>query len=107
MGSKKGFLTTRLKNYSTDRNNPLKPQALSGLSPYLHFGQISAQRCALEAHKVRKNYTQVVDSYLFIYVSAIILLNMKHFLQSIEIDDKLALRSLTNIFELLVSVYLI
>ncbi|XP_059276048.1 deoxyribodipyrimidine photo-lyase isoform X2 [Lycium ferocissimum] len=59
MGSKKGFLTTRLKNYSTDRNNPLKPQALSGLSPYLHFGQISAQRCALEAHKVRKNYTQL------------------------------------------------
>ncbi|XP_060207232.1 deoxyribodipyrimidine photo-lyase isoform X2 [Lycium barbarum] len=59
MGSKKGFLTTRLKNYSTDRNNPLKPQALSGLSPYLHFGQISAQRCALEAHKVRKHYTQL------------------------------------------------
>lgn len=64
MGSKKGFLTTRLKNYSTDRNNPLKPQALSGLSPYLHFGQISAQRCALEAHKVRKNYTQAVDTFL-------------------------------------------
>lgn len=64
MGSKKGFLTTRLKTYSTDRNNPLKPQALSGLSPYLHFGQISAQRSALEANKVRKNYTQAVDTFL-------------------------------------------
>ncbi|MCI28720.1 CPD photolyase, partial [Trifolium medium] len=49
MGSKKGFLTKRLGSYSTDRNNPCKPAALSGLSPYLHFGQISAQRCALEA----------------------------------------------------------
>ncbi|KAK2664767.1 hypothetical protein Ddye_003341 [Dipteronia dyeriana] len=53
-GSKDGFLTKRLKNYPTDRNNPLKPRALSGLSPYLHFGQISAQRCALEARSVRK-----------------------------------------------------
>lgn len=85
MGSKKGFLTTRLKTYSTDRNNPLKPQALSGLSPYLHFGQISAQRCALEANKVRKNYTQVVESYLSVYICAIILLNMKSGLQSIEL----------------------
>lgn len=61
MGSKNGFLTKRLRNYSTDRNNPLKPGALSGLSPYLHFGQISAQRCALEARAVRKNYPQVSD----------------------------------------------
>lgn len=64
MGDKKGFLTTRLKNYSSDRNNPMKPKALSGLSPYLHFGQISAQRCALEARKVRKLYPQAVDVFL-------------------------------------------
>ncbi|XP_019080098.1 deoxyribodipyrimidine photo-lyase isoform X2 [Vitis vinifera] len=64
MGSKNGFLTKRLKNYSTDRNNPLKPGALSGLSPYLHFGQISAQRCALEAKKNRKNCPQAVDVFL-------------------------------------------
>ncbi|OMO69158.1 hypothetical protein COLO4_29220 [Corchorus olitorius] len=49
MGNKDGFLTKRLKNNSTDRNIPLKPKALSCLSPYLHFGKISAQRCALEA----------------------------------------------------------
>lgn len=59
MGSKNGFLTKRLNNYSTDRNNPLKPKALSGLSLYLHFGQISAQRCAFEARKFRKLSPQV------------------------------------------------
>ncbi|PIN03214.1 Deoxyribodipyrimidine photolyase/cryptochrome [Handroanthus impetiginosus] len=64
MGNKNGFLTTRLKNYTTDRNNPVKSKALSGLSPYLHFGQISAQRCALEARKVRKLYPQAVDAFL-------------------------------------------
>ncbi|XP_028058180.1 deoxyribodipyrimidine photo-lyase isoform X4 [Camellia sinensis] len=64
MGSKSGFLTKRLKNYSTDRNNPLKPKALSGLSPYLHFGQISAQRCAIEARNVRKLCPQAVDAFL-------------------------------------------
>lgn len=63
MGSKNGFLTARLKNYSMDRNNPLKPKALSGLSPYLHFGQIAAQRCALEARKVRTLSPQAVDTF--------------------------------------------
>ena len=33
------FLARRLKYYE-HRNDPAKPQALSGLSPYLHFGQI-------------------------------------------------------------------
>jgi deoxyribodipyrimidine photo-lyase len=53
LGSKDGFLVKRVKSYDTDRNYPTKPTALSGLSPYLHFGQISAQRCALEAKKRR------------------------------------------------------
>ncbi|VFQ93288.1 unnamed protein product [Cuscuta campestris] len=64
MGIKDGFLTKRIKNYSTDRNNPFKPKALSGLSPYLHFGQISAQRCALEARKIQKSYAKAVDTFL-------------------------------------------
>ncbi|CAM8882822.1 unnamed protein product [Rhodiola kirilowii] len=64
MGTKNGFLTKRLKTYSTDRNNPLKPRGLSGLSPYLHFGKISAQRCALEARKTRNLCPQAVDSFL-------------------------------------------
>ncbi|XP_027359937.1 deoxyribodipyrimidine photo-lyase isoform X1 [Abrus precatorius] len=64
MGSKNGFLTKRLKNYSVDRNNPCKPTALSGLSPYLHFGQISAQRCALEARKLRTSHPQAIDAFV-------------------------------------------
>lgn len=63
-GTNNGFLTTRWKNYSTDRNNPLKPKGLSGLSPYLHFGQIAAQRCALEACTLRKISPQVGDHKL-------------------------------------------
>ncbi|XP_062146735.1 deoxyribodipyrimidine photo-lyase isoform X1 [Alnus glutinosa] len=64
MGSKNGFLTKRLKGYSEDRNNPLKPRGLSGVSPYLHFGQISAQRCALEARRVRNLCPQAADAFL-------------------------------------------
>jgi deoxyribodipyrimidine photo-lyase len=41
------FLEHRLEGYSTGRNNPLL-SGQSNLSPYLHFGHISAQRVALE-----------------------------------------------------------
>ncbi|KAH9328232.1 hypothetical protein KI387_000340, partial [Taxus chinensis] len=64
LGKKNGFLTSRLKNYSDDRNNPSKPTGLSGLSPYLHYGQISSQRCALEARTFRKAYPKSVDTFL-------------------------------------------
>ena len=42
----KAFLENRFDRYAEDRNDPNK-NALSNLSPYLHFGQISAQRVAL------------------------------------------------------------
>lgn len=77
MGVKNGFLTTRLKSYSKDRNNPLKPKGLSGISPYLHFGQIAAQRCALEARKVRTGNAEVCG--------AIILLFLRFFLFSVGV----------------------
>ena len=49
------FLTkARLGIYETKRNDP-NADAISGMSPYLHFGQISAARCALEAAKHRKD----------------------------------------------------
>lgn len=41
----KAFVGTGLKNYSALRNNPCV-EGQSGLSPYLHFGQLSAQRLA-------------------------------------------------------------
>ena len=43
----KEFITKRLDTYHEDRNDPTK-NGVSGLSPYLHFGQLSAQRVALE-----------------------------------------------------------
>ena len=40
-----GFLSkARLGMFDSKRNDPNVPAALSGLSPYLHFGQLSAQR---------------------------------------------------------------
>lgn len=41
-----GFLAERLARYPEERNDPAR-DALSGLSPYLHFGQIAPQRAAL------------------------------------------------------------
>lgn len=62
-GKSKGFVNIRIRNY-VNRNDPSKPTGLSGLSPYLHYGHISAQRCALEARKVRKVHTKSVDAFL-------------------------------------------
>lgn len=42
------FLQNKLALYAEKRNDPNK-EAVSDLSPYLHFGQISAQRVALAA----------------------------------------------------------
>lgn len=83
------FCKIRLKNYATKRNNPLE-DALSMLSPWLHFGnfhisffihmiipiysqntlielsplgQISPQRCILEVSKYRGKYKENVDAF--------------------------------------------
>lgn len=44
------FIQNKLQNYNNQRNDPALA-GLSNLSPYLHFGQISAQRIALEIEK--------------------------------------------------------
>lgn len=46
------FIKNKLDLYHVERNNPNK-DAQSNLSPYLHFGQISAQRVALEVLECR------------------------------------------------------
>ncbi|MGD8371811.1 MAG: deoxyribodipyrimidine photo-lyase [Syntrophobacterales bacterium] len=56
------FLTTKLSTYSSKRNDP-NEYAVSHLSPYLHFGQISAQRVALEVRK-RKVSKASKDDFL-------------------------------------------
>ena len=44
------FVAHRLENYGTIRNDPNR-DGCSGLSPYLHFGQVSPQRVALEVSR--------------------------------------------------------
>lgn len=52
------FLTkARLGVYEKQRNDP-NADAISGLSGYIHFGQLAAARCALEAGK-HKNDSKV------------------------------------------------
>ena len=46
----KYFIANRLNGYSSKRNDP-NENGQSNLSPYLHFGQISAQRIAIEVIK--------------------------------------------------------
>ncbi|WAR28769.1 PHR-like protein [Mya arenaria] len=57
------FCKERLKYFGSDRNNPNK-KALSNLSPWIHFGQISAQRCILTVRQYRGKYKEGVDAYI-------------------------------------------
>jgi deoxyribodipyrimidine photo-lyase len=60
--SLENFLEKRFTKYSEERNDPNK-NALSNLSPYLHFGQISAQRIALTVQQFyQKNIS--ADAFL-------------------------------------------
>jgi len=56
------FIAEKLDRYETDRNDPLK-DCQSNLSPYLHFGQISAQRVALE---VRNCFARISSKDAFL-----------------------------------------
>ncbi len=56
----RAFLETRLDRYPEDRNDP-NLDSLSGMSPYLHFGQISPLHIALE---VLKTGSPGTESYL-------------------------------------------
>jgi len=56
------FLTRKLSAYASRRNDPTE-DGVSNLSPYLHFGQISAQRVALEVQK-KKVSKESKDGFL-------------------------------------------
>lgn len=56
------FLRTGIESYDTSRNDP-NLNGQSGLSPYLHFGQISAQRVALDVQK-RGGAQQAREAFL-------------------------------------------
>lgn len=57
------FIGNKLDSYHEDRNDPTKA-GVSDLSPYLHFGQISAQRVALEVSNAFDNDKQSRDAFL-------------------------------------------
>jgi deoxyribodipyrimidine photo-lyase len=49
------FIENKLERYAVDRNDP-SSGSQSDVSPYLHFGQISALRVTLELQKVAKKH---------------------------------------------------
>ena len=57
------FFAKKLKDYNEKRNDP-NEDVLSNLSPYLHFGQISAQRISLEAKKLEGSFQESISSFL-------------------------------------------
>jgi len=62
METLKQFKRKRLPYYDEQRNDPTKNMQ-SDLSPYLHFGQISAQRVALEVNTTKK-YPESLKAFL-------------------------------------------
>ncbi|KAL4220007.1 hypothetical protein ACF0H5_020419 [Mactra antiquata] len=57
------FCNERLRYFGSERNNPNK-NSLSNLSPWIHFGQISVQRCVLTVKQYRSKYKESVDAYI-------------------------------------------
>jgi deoxyribodipyrimidine photo-lyase len=57
------FLENHLRRYARDRNQPAA-HATSGLSPYLHFGQISALEVALAAVEHAARHKLIADEFL-------------------------------------------
>jgi deoxyribodipyrimidine photo-lyase len=57
------FLKDKLRHYATGRNEPSE-NATSHMSPYLHFGQISALEIALRVSEYAKEHKLIADEYL-------------------------------------------
>ncbi|CAD6234110.1 GSCOCG00007563001-RA-CDS [Cotesia congregata] len=57
------FIKNRLPHYNTKRNDPTQ-DALSKLSPWFHFGQISVQRVILEVKEYKKKYKESVENFM-------------------------------------------
>lgn len=56
------FINKRLKLFGTKRNDPTV-NALSNLSPYFHFGQISVQRAIIEVSKHKSKSKEGVEAF--------------------------------------------
>ncbi len=60
------FLETGLSRYADDRNDPTKPEAVSRLSPWLHFGNLSIHEVLLAAREAgpAAQYSKFLDEAL-------------------------------------------
>ncbi len=60
------FLETGLPRYADDRNDPTKPEAVSRLSPWLHFGNLSIHEVLLAAREAgpAEQYGKFLDEAL-------------------------------------------
>lgn len=56
------FINIRLKKFNDKRNDPTI-NALSNLSPWFHFGQISVQRAILEVQKYKSKCSESVAGF--------------------------------------------
>jgi deoxyribodipyrimidine photo-lyase len=59
----RNFLEHKLRSYANGRNEPSE-NATSHMSPYLHFGQISALEIALQVSAYAKEHKLMADEYL-------------------------------------------
>ncbi len=57
------FINERVLHFAVGRNDPNKT-AISNLSPWLHYGQISPQRALLIIAKLRPKYKDACDSFI-------------------------------------------
>lgn len=57
------FINGRIKKFGSKRNDPTE-DALSNISPWLHFGQVSAQRCILVVKALRSKHAESVDAFV-------------------------------------------
>eukprot|EP00617_Octactis_speculum_P012954 CAMPEP_0185781614 /NCGR_PEP_ID=MMETSP1174-20130828/102985_1 /TAXON_ID=35687 /ORGANISM="Dictyocha speculum, Strain CCMP1381" /LENGTH=538 /DNA_ID=CAMNT_0028471663 /DNA_START=92 /DNA_END=1708 /DNA_ORIENTATION=- len=58
------FCESRLSRFADKRNDPCCLDAISDLSPWLHFGQLSAQRAVIEVKKRGRSHSAAVASYV-------------------------------------------
>ncbi|KAI1883203.1 hypothetical protein AGOR_G00242790 [Albula goreensis] len=57
------FIDERLKDYAPLRNNP-NSEALSQLSPWVHFGHLSAQRAVLQVQRGRSGRAESIPAFV-------------------------------------------
>jgi deoxyribodipyrimidine photo-lyase len=83
------FLAEKLRRYARERNEP-SAHATSDISPYLHFGNISAFEIALAAKEHAAEHKLIADEYLEeLIVRRELAFNYARFAENIESFDDL------------------